>query len=218
MARILRPAFLMSVSVPSRANLFVSLSVSLAVICAACNQTQEPSPKMSESASQKDAEATSSKPADSPNKALLDEANAAGKWFHAKKTRPIWAKRLEAAQTVKTLEGEEQVAAGHFLCKGEAGDIWPQTEKDLNKRYTATDEVTTDGWGKYQPHPDAQGVMATPIDHPFEVQATWGQLTGKPRDFLVKNFQDRETAYPADVWIVDQILFRQTYESVVQGE
>ena len=84
----------------------------------------------------------------SPNKALLDEANAASKWFHAKKTRPIWARRLEEAQTVKTLEGEEQFEAGHYRCKGEAGDIWPQTEKDLNKRYTATDEVTADGWRK----------------------------------------------------------------------
>ena len=68
-------------------------------------------------------EPTSPKEAESANKALLDEANATGRWFHAKKTRPIWARRLEAAQTVKTLEGEEQVAAGHDLCKGEAGDI-----------------------------------------------------------------------------------------------
>ena len=53
--------------------------------------------------------------------------------------------------------------------------------------------------------------MATPIDHPFKVQATWGKLTGKPRDFLLKNFSDRETASPNDVWIVDQTLFPQTY-------
>jgi len=119
---------------------------------------------------------------------------------------------------VKTLEGEEQVEAGHFLCKGEAGDIWPQTEKDLNKRYTATDEFTADDWRKYQPHPDAQGVMATQIDHPVEVQATWGKLSGKPGDFLLKNFSDRVTPLPEDVWIVDQTLFRQTYESVAPIE
>ena len=178
---------------------------------------------MSESTSQKDAAATSPKPADSPNKTLLDEANAAGQWFHAKKTRPIWAKELEADQTVKTLEGEEQVAAGNYLCKGEAGDLWPQTAEELFKRYTATYEVGThevaddDGWRKYQPRPDAQGVLATRIAHPFEVHAAWGKLTGKPGDFLVKNFQDRETAYPADMWIVDQTLFRQTYESVAQN-
>ena len=59
--------------------------------------------------------------------------------------------------------------------------------------------------------------MATPLDHPFEVQATWGQLSGKPGDFLLKNFSDRETASPEDVWIVDQTLFQQTYEAVADG-
>ncbi len=169
---------------------------------------------MSEATISKAAESPGPNEIDSMHKALLDEANAAARWFHAKKTHPIWARRLETAQMVKTLEGEEQVAAGHYLCKGEAGDIWPQSEKSLTKRYAATDEVDADGWRKYAPHPDAQGVLATQIDHPFEVQATWGRLTGKPGDFLVKNFQDRETAYPTDVWIVDQTLFRQTYESV----
>lgn len=61
-------------------------------------------------------------------------------------------------------------------------------------------------------------MLATQIDHPFEVQATWGKFTGKLGDFLVKNFQDRETAYSADMWIVDQTLFRQTYESVAPGK
>lgn len=58
--------------------------------------------------------------------------------------------------------------------------------------------------------------LATPIDHAFEVQATWGQLTGRAGDYLVKNFQDRGTAYPVDVWIVDQTLFRQTYEAIAR--
>ena len=60
--------------------------------------------------------------------------------------------------------------------------------------------------------------MATPIDHPFEVQATWGKLSGKPGDFLLKNVSDRDTASPADVWIVDQTLFQQTYETAAPRE
>ena len=151
---------------------------------------------------------------DSPNKSILKEANAAEKWFHVKKTRPIWAKRLESAQIVKTLEGEEHVEAGHYLCRGEAGDIWPQTEKDLTRRFQATDEVDAESWRKYQPNPDAEGVMATQISHPFSVEATWGKLTGKSGDYLLKNFHDRDTVYPEDVWIVDQTLFQQTYEVI----
>ncbi len=41
--------------------------------------------------------------------------------------------------------------------------------------------------------------------------------SGKPGNFLVKNFQDRATAYFADVWTVNQTLLRQTYESVTPG-
>ena len=148
------------------------------------------------------------------NQQVLDNANAADKWFHAKKTRPIWAKRLESAQTVTTLEGKEQVEAGHYLCRGEAGDIWPQTEKDLTRRYQATDEADVDGWRKYQPDADAEGVMATQVDGQFSIKASWGTLTGKPGDYLLKNWGDRDTVYPEDVWIVDQTLFQQTYEVV----
>ncbi len=177
---------------------FAIVGVLLAVMASACGRTPTPS----------------SPSAHSPNQQVLDEANAHGSWLHAKKSRPIWAKRLHAAQTVRTLEGDEQVAAGHYLCRGEAGDLWPQSEQTLLQRYLATDELDAEGWRKYQPHPDAEGVLATPIDHPFEVHATWGRLSGKPGDYLVKNFKDRETAYPADVWVVDQILFRQTYTVV----
>ena len=159
-------------------------------------------------------EETATAMTDSPNKTLLDEANKSPHWFHAKKTRPIWARELEADQQVQTLEGLETVQAGHYLCKGEAGDIWPQTKEQLGKRYSPTDEISADGWRKHVPRPDARGVMAVPIEHSFGVLTSWGQLTGKPGDFLVKNFQDRDVPYPDDVWIVDQKLFRETYEAV----
>jgi hypothetical protein len=145
------------------------------------------------------------------NKTLLDEVNAAGTWFHAKKTRPIWAQEIKEAKKVKTLEGEETVEPGHFLCKGEAGDIWPQKKADLEKKYVATEEET-DGWRKYLPRPDAEGVMAAEVGHPFVVYAKWGELKGKAGDFLIKNYADKAVDHPADVWLVDQKLFGQTYE------
>lgn len=76
----------------------------------------------------------------SRNQPLLDEVNAAGRWFHAKKTRPIWAQEIKEAQKVTTLEGEETVEPGHYLCRGEAGDIWPQKKADLEKKYVVTEE------------------------------------------------------------------------------
>lgn len=149
-----------------------------------------------------------------PNQALLDEVNAARAWFHARKTRPIWARRLQQPERVKTLEGTEDVPAGHFVCRGEAGDIWPQAADRLAAKYEATDEVAGDGWRKYVPRPDDVGVLAARMGHSFTVRAAWGSLTGKPGDLLVKNFSDRDVAYPSDVWIVDQALFRATYRTV----
>jgi hypothetical protein len=149
----------------------------------------------------------------SSNAQILDEVERAHSWFHAKKIRPIWARRLEKDEAVKTLEGSEQVPAGHYLCRGEAGDIWPQTEKKLDETYQKTDEVDPEGWRKYLPRPDSQGVMAAQVPHAFTVHAKWGVLSGKAGDFIVKSFADRDVPYPDDVWIVDQKLFAATYKA-----
>jgi hypothetical protein len=148
-----------------------------------------------------------------PNRAILQEADSNRLWFHARKTRPIWAKRLDQPQQVQTIEGLETVPAGTFLCRGEAGDIWPQSPERLADKYQAVGETDSEGWQQYVPGPDNQGVMAAQIPHPFVVQATWGELRGKPGDFLIKNYEDRLVTCPADVWIVDQRLFAATYDS-----
>jgi hypothetical protein len=153
-------------------------------------------------------------PTPTKNEAILNEVNGAGQWFHAKKTRPIWVRLLEQEETVKTLEGEEQVPAGNYLCRGEAGDIWPQKEERLTAKYNLTDDTDEHGWRKCLPKPDAAGVMAAQVPHAFQVQAKWGQLSGKPGDFIVKNYEDRDTDHPEDVWVVDQGLFQATYERV----
>ena len=80
----------------------------------------------------------------------------------------------------------------------------------LLSKYQPTDTVK-DGWQLYTPNPDSTGVMAAHLDHAFTVEASWGTLSGKPGDFVVKNFEDRDVAYPSDVWIVDQARFRATY-------
>ena len=153
----------------------------------------------------------------SPNQGLLDEVNAAGSWRHVRKTKPIWVRRLERAEAIETMEGRVQAAAGDFLCRGAAGELWPQDARSLTDRYTATHEVDAAGWRKYEPQPDAEGALAAPVAHPFTVVATWGRLTGKVGDYLLKSYADSATLYPADVWVVDQGLFRATYEKAGPG-
>lgn len=151
-----------------------------------------------------------------PNQALLDEVNSSPNWFRARKTQSIWARRMEADQKVQTLEGLEQVKAGDFLCRGEKGEVWPQAQAKLESRYVATEEVDAEGWRKYVPRPDAPGVMALPMERPFVVETKRGRLSGKEGDYLLKNYQDRDAASPKDLWIVDQQLFRESYQAVTE--
>jgi hypothetical protein len=148
------------------------------------------------------------------NGEVLDEAGRTGAWFHARRVRPIWAKRHETDETVKTIEGTEAVQAGDYLCRGEAGDIWPQTAKNLGAKYEKAGDADAEGWCKYVPRPDNQGVMAAQVPHAFTIRARWGLLSGKAGDYVIKSFSDREVAYPDDVWLVDQKLFQATYQRV----
>jgi hypothetical protein len=148
------------------------------------------------------------------NAAILEEVNRAGTWFHAKKVRPIRARKLEHDETIETLEGPVEAKAGDYLCRGEAGEPWPQSPKSLHERYLETDDVDADGWRQFTPRPDAEGVLAAKIGHPFKVKATWGPLTGKAGDYLVKKFADRDKPDPEDVWLVDAKLFEATYAAV----
>jgi hypothetical protein len=157
---------------------------------------------------------TEIQPASNVNAVLLREIYQKKLWFHAKKTRPIWVRRLEKAESVETLEGTEQVPAGNYICRGEIGDIWPQSEERLSAKYNITDELDPQGWRRCDPKPDAAGVMAAQVPHAFQVQAKWGLLSGKPNDYVVKNYEDRDNDNPVDVWIVDQHLFQVTYERV----
>lgn len=150
------------------------------------------------------------------NRALLDEVHQAGSWFHARKTREIWVRRLEREETISTIEGPLLAKAGDFVCRGVGGELWPQKAQDVERKYLSTD--ATDGpWRKYVPRPDGEGILAARLEHAFTVEATWGRLSGKAGDYLAKNFRDREVRYPADVWVVDRALFDATYERVVEA-
>jgi len=150
----------------------------------------------------------------SANQALLDQVNAAQSWRLVRKTRPVWARVLTEDRTVATREGPVQAKAGDVLCRGEAGDEWPQSAAAFAKRYVATEVVDAAGWRKHEPKPDAEGALAARIGEPFSVVAPWGTLTGKAGDFLLKHAADREAACPEDVWVVDAGIFAATYEEV----
>lgn len=146
------------------------------------------------------------------NKPLLDAIGDQRLWFYARKTQPIWVQRLGRDESVETLEGTEHASVGDYICRGEAGDRWPQSERSLTASYVLTDEVDRDGWRKCVPDRAAAGVLAAEMPQSFKVETRWGTLSGESGDYLVKRFEDRDVAYPDDVWIVAQRIFHITYQ------
>ncbi|MFM9068929.1 MAG: hypothetical protein ACKOUR_16600 [Planctomycetota bacterium] len=151
---------------------------------------------------------------DSRNRPLLDELNALGTWFAARKTRPIWVKLLERPELIRTLEGDQQVPTGTYLCRGESGDVWPQAADRVHRKYRLSTEVDSSGMTKCFPREEGAGVLAIEVPHPFRVESHWGTFTGKAGDFALKNIADQHVLYPTDLWIVDRHHFAATYERV----
>jgi hypothetical protein len=129
----------------------------------------------------------------------------------ARKTKPLWAKRLEVNQTVDTLEGMTQASPGDYLCRGVVGESWAQKASKLFEKYDASGELNDQGYERFDPKPEAAPVEAAQISKAFRVIANWGELTGKPHDYLV-----RSTTDPSDVWIVDKTVFEASYK--LQGK
>ena len=149
---------------------------------------------------------------DARNRPLLDELNARPTWFAARRTRPIWVRLLAQPERIRTIEGEQQVPAGAYVCQGEAGDIWPQAADRLEQKYRLTTERNAAGLTKCWPRDAGNRVLAIEVDHPFVIWGEWGRFVGKAGDFALKNLTDQHTRYPADIWIVDRQHFLATYE------
>jgi hypothetical protein len=151
-----------------------------------------------------------------PNQTIRQ--HLAGRFFTARKTKPMWAMQISDAAAagiigpdliVHSLEGNEPAKPTDALCKGIEGEFWPQSFEQIHKRYTPTGR-TDAGWTEYTPNPDRTVQAAQVTDLPeFQVQSNFGPLTGKKGDYVVYARDD-----PNDVWIVAQALFERTYSRV----
>jgi hypothetical protein len=145
------------------------------------------------------------------NRALLDSVNQARLWFRAWKIEPIWVKPIQPDRPVDTIEGNVTSLKGDVLCRGSAGDTWPQRMEYVLEKYQPMGIADGEGWAMYEPRPEHGGVLAAQIDHPFCVETERGCLDGKAGDYLVKEHADQNDAYPDRLWVVDRQVFADTY-------
>ena len=150
----------------------------------------------------------------------------------AKKIKHLIAKPMQDILKDKTIvhkfllasmEGEQVLKTNSMVCIGNEDDAWQQEPATLLKKYNVTG-YTDDGWAICEPKPENENwACQIPEDHPpFSVICLWGRefmvdgqqvflLFGKPGDYVLRSKTD-----PNDVWIVDQKLFRSTYE--IEGD
>ncbi|MCF7859121.1 MAG: hypothetical protein K9N07_07345 [Candidatus Cloacimonetes bacterium] len=157
----------------------------------------------------------STRPMIKANNELIDKIDKSNSWKHFKKTKPLWAKKLEEDTTVKTQEGEQSYNEGNYLCKGPTDDIWGQEEESLFKKYDITNGINSEGRQKYLPKPDTSDVMAAQIDHESSIDhPEWGTFHGNSGDYLVKSYENNDIEFPMDAGIVKKEIFEGTYEKI----
>lgn len=147
-----------------------------------------------------------------PNRSLLDYA-AKLHWFNAKKQARVLARKATSVEIVESLEGPVKATKGDYVCRGIQGELWVQSEENLNRRYNRSDKTDGD-WQVFLPKDEGSIVAAVQLDKEFQVKTKWGTLTGKPGDYLLRSAEEERSENPSELWIVAETLFDVTYRRV----
>jgi hypothetical protein len=154
-------------------------------------------------------------------------------WRRARKTRPIWARVVapeEVNREFQTADGAKEVArAGYWLCAGVAGEPWFQAHDRLEARYEPkgaevrqfafdpqprtyrlyVPKSSVRSWAAQVTGPDIKGFFIRPG---YDPDRPLYSLAG---GFVVRDdTADPYNDSPRDVWLVQEALFKSTYEFV----
>ena len=152
-------------------------------------------------------------------------------WRLARKTKPIWARPVEADEIGREFEtadhAVEKAQEGYWLCVGVAGEPWFQELEKIEAKYDLSSEETKQFTFDQKPHryqihkpkgdirnwvaqiqaADVEGFYIRPgydMEHPLYSPVGGWVVKGDVPD----PYQDETN----DVWLVQQSLFESTYE------
>lgn len=147
-------------------------------------------------------------------------------------TDPLVSKKL----LLETLEGEERLGENAVICVGPFQDAWQQTASKMLSKYDVVD-INKEGWLVCNPKPgnsvsavqityefyfDGEGMWSSHNmhdmndvgDQAFHVLAQWGTKRGNDTvqcgtvgDWVLRSLDD-----PNDIWIVREVIFKNTYK------
>jgi hypothetical protein len=158
-------------------------------------------------------------------------------WKLARKTRPIWARPVEAEEVGKEFQtadhAKEVARQGFWLCVGIAGEPWFQALEKIEAKYEHDGDelrkfdfdVKSRAYWKYKPKlavrnwaaqvsgPDIEGFSIRPG---YDPKLTLYSPAG---GYVIKDdVKDPYGDDPKDVWLVQEALFKSTYEIVNDTE
>ena len=154
-------------------------------------------------------------------------------WRRARKTKPIWARAVEAEEVGKEFQtadhAVEKARAGYWLCVGVAGEPWFQTLEKIEGKYDPAGEAvktfefdgkprkyrtfkpkaTTRNWVAQVKGPGIAGFFIRPNYDPAH------PLYSPAGGYVVRDdVKDPYQTKPDDVWLVQKGLFESTYEVI----
>jgi hypothetical protein len=152
-------------------------------------------------------------------------------WRLARKTRPIWARPVEAVEVGKEFPTADHVVEvareGSWLCVGVAGEPWFQSREKIDAKYEPAGEEmkkfafdaeprtyrefkpkgTVRNWVARVEGPGIEGFSIRPgYDPDRPLYSPGGGYVVK--DEVADPYRDA----PQDVWLVQEPLFKSTYE------
>jgi hypothetical protein len=154
-------------------------------------------------------------------------------WRLARKTKPIWARPVrpdEVGREFQTADHATETARdGYWLCAGVAGEPWFQKAETIAAKYDRGAEEVKQfsfdekpvGYTVYTPRGDVRNWaarVAGPGIEGFFVRPGYDRdhpLYSPAGGYVVRDHvADPYEGSPADVWLVQESLFEQTYEFV----
>lgn len=152
-------------------------------------------------------------------------------WRRARKTKPIWARAVEAEEVGKRFqtadEAIETARAGYWLSVGVAGEPWFQTREKIEGKYErAGEEVRRFAFDSrprtyqvWKPRTETRSWVAcvtAPGIAGFFIRPNYDRahpLYSPAGGYVVRDdVPDPYRARADDVWLVQQKLFESTYE------
>lgn len=131
----------------------------------------------------------------------------------AKRIESIWARKATEGEQIGSQDSKEQIAkAGDYVCRGDNGKLWVQSERSLLESYVRSSEEDGEGYLKFHLTGDAEQFEAAEVYEPFCVLLNGQRQEGKPGDYVV-----RRQNYPNDIFIVDRSSFENLYQFVTNS-